>query len=178
MSARKKHAHGVPMKPSLMHARAAILGSALRHRLATGTAGSAVLLTLAHVPFSLAPLGLVALVPWALATRGRGIVCGAWTGSAIGLLFGLAVSRWIPEALAVRGAGLVPSILGWLLTSLWAGALPLALLCGGIRALDRVGPALQIPGAATLAEDLPQHASWPDRDVVAFTLATAIGSRR
>jgi apolipoprotein N-acyltransferase len=131
--------------------RPSLFPSVRRRPVLLGTSASALLFTLTHAPLSFAPLGFIALVPWAHATRGRGIACGAWTGGAIGLLFGLAVSRWIPEALSVRGAGFVPSILGWLLTSLWAGALPLGFLCGAIRALDRVPLWIQIPAAAGLA---------------------------
>ncbi len=130
---------------------ARLLTWTLRHRMALGTSASAALLTLAHAPLSVAPLGLIALVPWALATRHRGSLCAAWTGGVIGLLLGLAVSRWIPEALAAQGSRFIPSLLGWILTSLWATALPLGLLCMGIRALDRFSPSLQIPMAAALA---------------------------
>jgi apolipoprotein N-acyltransferase len=115
------------------------------------TFASAGLLWQTQPPASLAWLAPVALVPWALATRGLDLGRAAISAGMLGLVFGLAVSSWIPEALDVRGARHIPASFGWLLTSLWAGALPMAVLGGAIQQLDRFGARVQIPACALLA---------------------------
>ena len=115
------------------------------------TFASAGLLWQAQPPAELGWLAPVALVPWLLAARGHDLLRAALSAAMLGLLFGLAVSSWIPEALDVRGARHIPASFGWLVTSLWAGALPLAMLGTSVQLLDRFGARVQIPACAALA---------------------------
>lgn len=116
-----------------------------------GALASAGLLWQAQPPHDLAWLAPIALVPWLLAARGLDFARAAVSAGMLGLVCGLAVSSWIPEALDVRGARHISASFGWLLTSLWAGALPAALLGGAIQGLDRFGARVQIPACALLA---------------------------
>jgi apolipoprotein N-acyltransferase len=126
------------------------------------TLASAGLLWQTQPPQELGWLAPVALVPWLMATRGHDPTRAGLSAGMLGLLFGLAVSSWIPEALDVRGARHIPASFGWLLTSFWAGALPLGLLGASIQLLDRHGARVQIPACALLAfalDTLRSHVS-------------------
>src|SRR5262245_25499826 len=103
------------------------------------TLASAGLMAQAQPPAELGWLAPVALVPWLLATRGVDVTRSALSAGMLGLVFGLWVSSWIPEALDVRGARHLPASFGWLLTSLWAGGLPFAVLGASIALLERFG---------------------------------------
>jgi apolipoprotein N-acyltransferase len=112
---------------------------------------SAGLLAQAQPPASLGWLAAVALVPWALAMRGVTALRAALCAGMLGLVYGLLVSSWIPEALEVRGARHMAASFGWWVAALWAGALPFAILGGCVQALERFGPRVQIPASAALA---------------------------
>jgi apolipoprotein N-acyltransferase len=75
-----------------------------------------------------APLALVALVPWLVATQRcgptRAMVLGAVTGTAHGCL----VAPWLPEALRELGSSPATSASGLLVTAAWAKAPTCAVL--------------------------------------------------
>ena len=146
-----------------------------------GALGSATLMALAQPPLNQGWLGPLVLVPWLAATRHSSLLAGVASGALFGLAFGLAVSSWIPEALAVRKADPASAHVGWVVTALWAGALPWAVVAGALATLRRL--ALPLPlwlglGAAllfaldTLRSSLVLGVPWA---LLGHTQATVLG---
>jgi len=109
---------------------------------------SAPLLALAQSPWSLAPVALIALVPWLGASKLAGAGRALALGALVGTLYGCLVALWIPEALRSLGSlGLSP-LLGLVAAAAWA-KLPLFAGVGLIawRLRDQP-PAVQVFGVA------------------------------
>jgi apolipoprotein N-acyltransferase len=109
---------------------------------------TAPLLALAQSPAGLAPMALIALVPWLWVTRRAGAVLAALLGAVVGTLYGCLTSLWIPEALRSLGSSREAAAAALLLTSAWAKA-PLFAAAGWLAQRLRERPAgEQIAGAA------------------------------
>ena len=109
---------------------------------------SAPLLAAAQSPVALAPVALIALVPWLWATRRAGGGEALALGALVGTLYGCLVAPWIPEALRSLGSSDSTALLGLVATAAWA-KLPLFAGIGWIaqRLRDR-SPGVQIAAVA------------------------------
>ncbi len=99
--------------------------------------GTPLLLALAQTPFQLAPLALVALVPWLAATQRASAIGAATLGAAVGTLYAAAGAPWISEALRAFGASAPSAALGLLLTAAWTKGVPFALAGVAAHAMRR-----------------------------------------
>jgi apolipoprotein N-acyltransferase len=81
---------------------------------------SALLLALAQGLPALAPVALVALVPWLWASRRAGAGEALLLGALVGTLYGCLVVPWIPEALRSLGSSGLSPVLGLVAASAWA----------------------------------------------------------
>lgn len=80
---------------------------------------SAPLLAVAQSPIGVAPLSLVALVPWLWASKRCAAAEALALGAVVGLLYGCLSAAWIPEALRTLGSSPLDAYLAWILMSLW-----------------------------------------------------------
>ena len=64
-------------------------------------------------------LGAVFVMPLLAATRTAGWLASTALGALAGVLYGIAISLWIPDALAALGSSQVAGLAGLVLVSLW-----------------------------------------------------------
>jgi apolipoprotein N-acyltransferase len=113
------------------------------------TLASALLLTVAQAPIGAGLVAVFALVPWLVATRHADPAEATLLGLILGLAYGLSACPWLPDAFASQGAHGWRSVLGALLTVLWAKGLVYAATGGLAHALRRRPATLGVVGLST-----------------------------
>jgi len=109
------------------------------------------------------PLGSVFLVPLLVATRNARWMAAAALGAFAGVLYGIAIALWIPDALTELGSSRFASWAGLLVIALWAGPPVLAALGFASRVTARWSPRTRTVALAAVvfgAEWLIEHAWW------------------
>jgi len=81
---------------------------------------TAPLLALAQPPYDLAPLALVALVPWLLAVRRSGLIEAVCASAVAGTLYGFLAAAWLADAFESLGSTGLTAIAGHVWTVAWA----------------------------------------------------------
>jgi apolipoprotein N-acyltransferase len=109
------------------------------------------------------PLGSVFLVPLLVATRRAHWIAAACLGAFAGVLYGIGITLWIPEALTELGSSRFAAWAGLLLIALWAGPPVLTALGLASRATARSSPGTRAAALAAIvfgAEWSIEHAWW------------------
>ena len=108
------------------------------------------------------PFGALFLIPLFAATRAAGWTEAAALGAFAGVLYGIAISLWIPDALAALGASRRASLAGLALVSLWAAPPVFAPIGLASRATARwrSGPRALALAAVVFAVETAVARSW------------------
>jgi len=111
---------------------------------------SALLLTVSQSPIDLGSIAIVALVPWLLATRRAGAIEAVVLGVVTAAVHGLARAHWLAPAFESQGAFFFRSVLGALLTALWAKGPLFGAMGYAVWRLRGQGPPIQATALAAV----------------------------
>ena len=108
------------------------------------TLSSALLLTIAQPPIGLGFVATFSLAPWLIASRRAERAEALGLGLLFGLAYGLAACPWLPNAFASQGSDGWRSVLGAILTVLWAKGIMYGLTGGLAHALRRRSAVVEV----------------------------------